>query len=52
MYLILKIILICKKHARPYPDYNSVIYSSQHLELIYTLERVQRHFKRLLGLNN
>ena len=37
----------------PYLDYNSVIYSAHHLELIDTLERVQRHFiKRLHGLNN
>ena len=37
----------------PYQDYNSVIYSPHHLELIDTLERVQRHFtKRLHGSNN
>ena len=42
-----------KTYGRPYLDCNSVIYSPHHVELIDTLERVQRHFtKRLHGLNN
>ena len=45
------LINLYKTCARPYLDYNSVIYSSYHLELIDTLERI--HFtKRLHGLNN
>ena len=47
------LINLYKTYARPYLDYNSVIYSPHHLELIDTLERVQRHFtKKLHGLNN
>ena len=42
-----------KTYAWLYLDYNSVIYSPYHLELIDTLERVQKHFtKRLHGLSN
>ena len=41
-----------KTYARPYLDYNSVIYSPHYLELIDALENVQRHFtKRLHGLD-
>ena len=47
------LINLYKTYATLYRDYSSVIYSSHHLELIDTLERVQRHFtKRLHGLNN
>ena len=35
---------LCKTYARSYLDYNSVIYSPHHLELIDTLEREHRHF--------
>ena len=49
------IVNLNETYARSYLDYNSVIYSPHHLELIDTLiiERVQRHFtNKLHGLNN
>ena len=56
MYLILNnsvLINLYKTYARPYLDYNSVIYSPHYLYLIDALEHVQRHFTvRLHGLNN
>ena len=55
MYTILKIIslLFCIKRARPYLDYNDVIYYPHHLELIDASECVQKHFtERLHCLNN
>ena len=44
---------MCKTHARPYLDYNSVSYSPNYFKLINAVEHVQRHFpERLHGLNN
>ena len=47
------LVKLFKTYARPYLDYNSVIYAPHHIQLIKALEQVQRHFtKRLHGLSN